>query len=76
MDPETIFLVFPFVQVTLFFISVCVNFTLIVGEENSKLLALNEIHPLCSPVTVVATFVFPSEETTEMLALIGADVKP
>ena len=54
----------------------CVSLTCIVGEENSKLLALKYSQPSFSLETVVATSLFPSAETTEIEALIGAEVKP
>ena len=73
----------PFTQVMVEFFTVtigagasCVSFTLMTGEEKWKLLALSESHPLCSPATVVATSLFPSEETIEIVAEMGAFEKP
>jgi len=53
-----------------------VNFTWIVGEENWKFFALNEIQPSFSLATEVATSFAPSDEITEIVALIGALEKP
>ena len=55
----------------------CINFTLIVGAENVKFLALSVIQPFFSVTNSEATsWVEPSLERTETLALIGALENP
>ena len=56
--------------------SVCVNFTLILGELKVKPYAARYSQPSFSFTTVVATFCAPSCEVTVIDAEIGAEEKP
>ena len=52
------------------------SLTWMIGDENWKLLAVNESQPSFSFAIVVATSFDPSEDSTEIDAFIGALVNP